>query len=274
MALIDKSYFFGDLEVAQKSQSTVEAALQWFIDEYEPKLLTELLGYELYRDFKAGLQVDPIADKWLDLLYGKEYTNRQGTLTKWGGLLQVADIMNPGTYYPDDIEIIISGALIGATTYTNSFLVGKSFRVVQRGFGPLGSDITINSNGFTLNEGVFIDQSRYYIEFTAPVPLPTPVDVTPGTAKKSLIANYVYYWYSRQQATGTTGTGEKELAAQNAINASAVTKQMNAWNKMVDWVRDCREFLLTNDDDYPQYTDTVGQCNVSEVYAYKNSFGL
>lgn len=275
MALIDKTYFFGDLEVAQKSDPAVSAGLQWFIDEFEPELLTDLLGYELYRDFQAGLQQDPIPQKWLDLLYGKEYTNTQGKLTKWNGLLHVTSTVTPGTYIPGDIEIIISGDLIGATSYSHptGFLNGKSFRVCQDGIGNLGSRVTIDSNGFTLAEGgggVFAEGARYYIEFTAPVPLPTPAEATAGTAKKSLIANYVFYQYSRQQTTATTGTGEKQLSAQNAINAIATSKQVQAWNKMVEWNCELYDFLTVYETTYPQFE--ADYCK--EIFEYKNSLGL
>lgn len=257
--------------VAQKSDAAVSADLQWFIDEYEPRLMLAALGYELYRDFKAGLQETSIPQKWLDLLYGKEYTNSAGDLTKWEGLLQVADTINPGTYIPDDIEIIITGALIGANTYTNSFLVGKSFRVVQRAVGNLGSDVTINANGFSLNNGfIFNANDRYYIEFTAPVPLPSPATTTAGTAKLSLIADYVYYHYAQALATSATGTGEKVLAAQNAGNASVVDKQVRVWNKLTRSVRSMDDFLLVNASDYPQYKPDY----CSEVFSFKNSLGI
>lgn len=271
MPLIDKSYFFGDITVAQKSDPAVTADLQWFIDEYEPKLMLSLLGYELYRDFKAGLQEDPIPQKWLDLLYGKEYTNSTGKLTKWEGLLQVADTLNPGTYIPDDIEIIITGGLIGGNTYTNTFLSGKSFRVVQRAVGNLGSDVTINDDGFTLNNGfIFNANDRYYIEFTAPVPLPSPATTTAGTAKLSMIANYVYYHYSQAQATSATGTGEKALAAQNAAAANGIDKQVRSWNKLCRSAWSLNDFLSVNSTDYPQhYADYC-----SDVFSSKNSLGI
>jgi len=270
MALIDNTYFFGQLLVGQKSQPTVDSELQWFIDLHEPKLLTELLGYELYKNLKAGLQETSVDAKWTDLLYGKEYTNAAGKLTKWSGLLQVTSALNPGTYIPADIEIPITGALIDAVTYTNSFLVGKSFRVVQRGFGPLGSKATINSNGFTLNTRVFEVGDTYFIQFTAPVALPTPATVIAGSAKQSPIANYVFYFYSRNQATSATGTGEKQLSAQNAINASAISKQTEAWNQMVDWNRELYDFLEFHLTTYPEWDS----CYTKEIYSYKNPFGF
>lgn len=93
MALINNSYFYGDLLIPQKSSAAVTANLNWFINQYEEKYLTEILGYELYRDFKAGIEAATPDQQWIDLRDGKEFTDRNGTLTKWKGLCF-------GTYSP------------------------------------------------------------------------------------------------------------------------------------------------------------------------------
>ena len=85
MVIIDYTYFAGDINIAQLGQQAVQDNLQVFIEKYEPSLLQELLGYQLYTDFIAGLEVDPIDQKWIDLRDGVEYTGKHGK-TKWIGL--------------------------------------------------------------------------------------------------------------------------------------------------------------------------------------------
>jgi hypothetical protein len=165
MATIDASYFFGELNVAQKSDSSVGGSLSIFIDEHEERLLTGLFGYELYKAYKTGIAVLPTPDpKWTDIRDGKEYTNRSGILTKWKGL-----------------------------------------------------------------------------------------KFTDGTAKKSLVANYVYWHWMQNEISVTTGTGEKVASNQNAINAPSAVKMVRAWNQMVNWINELIEFLLTKKSDYPEF---------------------
>lgn len=82
MATIDASYFFGPLLIAQKSDNA--AGIQWFINELEPKLLRDIMGYELYKAYTAGIIA--ATQKYKDIQDGKEYTDRAGIPTKWNGL--------------------------------------------------------------------------------------------------------------------------------------------------------------------------------------------
>lgn len=83
--IIDTTYFQGVLTVAQKSEPSVIADLQTFIDIHETKYLKSILGYELWKNFTAGIAVGGPAQKWLNLRDGAEFTNRLGLLTKWEG---------------------------------------------------------------------------------------------------------------------------------------------------------------------------------------------
>jgi hypothetical protein len=70
MSLIDKTYFVGELDIANTSNASVEARLQWFIDKYEPEFLLALLGAALYANYIAGIVVtdpDPIPEQWIAL---------------------------------------------------------------------------------------------------------------------------------------------------------------------------------------------------------------
>ena len=70
MSLIDLTYFTRELTIAQKSQPEVAEAITTYLNVGEPKLLTELLGADLYADFLTGLAVVPpatIEQRWVDL---------------------------------------------------------------------------------------------------------------------------------------------------------------------------------------------------------------
>lgn len=84
---IDTTYFEGELSLGQITSGAVTAAVNLYIEKYEDLLLTRLLGYELYRDYKAGIAVVPTPlTKWTELRDGKEYTNSYDVLTKYRGL--------------------------------------------------------------------------------------------------------------------------------------------------------------------------------------------
>ena len=76
---------------------------------------------------------------------------------------------------------------------------------------------------------------------------------TEGTTPRSLIANYVYWHWLQDQASETTGTGEKVAANQNAVNASPAVKMVRAWNEMVDMINEMVEFFMSNQETYPEF---------------------
>lgn len=180
MATIDASYFFAELNIAQKND--VAASLTMFIDEHEERLLTDLLGYELYKAYKAGIAAETQIYK--DIRDGLEYTNRSGILTKWKGL-----------------------------------------------------------------------------------------KFTDGTAKKSLIANYVYWHWMENEFSVTTGSGEKKIDSQNSQNAADTSKKVRAWNQMVNWIKELIEFLLTKYDIYPLFQEHYGRIP-RNLLCKQNVFGI
>lgn len=160
--IIDSTFFFGELDLPQLSQAANANGFQWLIDEHEPRMLTDLLGYTLYKNFLAGITVGD--QKYKDIRDGLEYTNRYGILTKWRGL------------------------------------------------------------SYTL-----------------------------GSAKKSPIANYVYYQYMNIKISSTTGTGEANAKTQNATSTSPILKMVAAWNEMVKMNLELMDFLLTKQSTYPEF---------------------
>jgi|GEM_PF-4537575 len=54
-SLIDISYFFNELKIAQKSQGEVSSLLNSYIGTYEPEYLGKILGNDFYELFKTGI---------------------------------------------------------------------------------------------------------------------------------------------------------------------------------------------------------------------------
>lgn len=183
--IINASFFYGQLEIAQITETSVAATVNRYIDTLEQDFLKKLFGYELSKLFLAGYGA---VGKYKDLLDGAEYTNRFGVPDKFRGL-------------------------------------------------------------------VFSDGE--------------------GAKKRSMIANYIYFYYLRQETTFTTGSGEKEIAAMNAEKASSRMKQVRAWNEMVGWVKELYEFLYVKESDYPSYFNT-GKAYATDTEFFKviNSLNL
>ena len=107
MALIDKSYFFGSLSLPIASTDPGASSFNVLLNQCEKKLLADLLGYELNKAFQAGLLIDPIADKWNDLLYGKEYTF-ENRLKKWDGFIMLGDGITATINNSGFVDIVVN----------------------------------------------------------------------------------------------------------------------------------------------------------------------
>lgn len=80
MAIINQTYFVGDLAIAGLDRPAVVERLNLFIEKYEDEFLRNVFGYGLYKALKAQWASYPAVDeKWLDLFDGKdyEYSGRQ-----------------------------------------------------------------------------------------------------------------------------------------------------------------------------------------------------
>lgn len=272
MALIDSSYFVGAINIPNTAKTEISERLTWFINKYEPRILTDILGYELYGAFKVGLQEGTVAQKWLDLLYGVDFTY-SSKLRRFKGLVSVDDALNPGSYFPDDIFFTADSTNVSTGEYHLPFLAGKTFRVVQRGVGPLedGVDIVIVSDGF---EKSFELGEKFTIEFTGSTPLPDSATIVTSIAKESLIANYVYWMWIHDQQTQTVGLGEVAAKAENADAANPSEKLMLAWNEMVDDVENLYLFLQQSQTVYPEWNTGQNKYAVRRNFQRVNLWGI
>lgn len=61
------------------------------------------------------------------------------------------------------------------------------------------------------------------------------------TTVTPIVANYVYYWYIRDQVTRTTGVGNVKPKTENGSVSGDGLKQVRAWNEMAEL---CVDFNL------------------------------
>lgn len=147
MALIDHTFFVGELNIPNTHRPDVQERLLWFIKKYEPEFLNAVLGAPLYAAFQTGIAAAE----------------------------------------PEAVWTVLKNALMH-------------------------------------------------------------VD---GDFKYSPIANYVYYWYMRDQATITTGVGEAKPNVDHAAPAESAQKMVRAWNEMSAQVTSLHTLLNQSASLYP-----------------------
>jgi hypothetical protein len=152
--LTDISFFQKPLEIVNlyEPNSTVKDTVQHFIRMYEPELLEDVLGLELYTALQASLQVNPIADRFQSLLFGDTYSYG-GRLRKWKGIIETDTsyfstgtglaVMNPewitaGVTKDADGNIIIAD---DATSFTVPGWISWEPIITRLGVGPLEPDV-------------------------------------------------------------------------------------------------------------------------------------
>lgn len=79
--LTDKTYFIGEINIAQLSSAPVEEALNLFIAKREPEYLEKALGIDFAELFATGIA----EDRFVALRDGATYVNADGKKKKWLG---------------------------------------------------------------------------------------------------------------------------------------------------------------------------------------------
>lgn len=276
MSFIDASYFVGNLNIPNSDQLSVLQNISWFIKKYEPEFLLRAMGYPLYKVFAEGMNVIPPATpstRYLDILYGKEYTNVYGLVTKWNGLIVTDDpIFNlSGGYVYKKPIYMKAGVTTGLTSGVNTAVFdGTGGKDDWRGWTPILSRTAIMKPGIDyswdpdtgtvvlLVPGDVFGNGEYFV---AQFELRTnaTVAVIDVAVNQSIIANYVYYWYARNNTTQSTGIGEVRTESENSTAVSPRQKMISAWNEMYRGVKGLMRFLEANTDTYPEWTNQYEQ---------------
>lgn len=270
--LINSTYFVGDINLPNTDNAAVAEMLNFFIAKYEPELFQKAWGYAFYKAFYDGITALPIAQRWIDLLYGVEYTNSNGVLSKWRGLIETeAPVYSfgSGLQYRQP-ELLQAGVTPGFTSGVNTVTFdgtdgAPDFRgweiIPERiGQGTMKKNIDytwdIVTGEWTLLEylDTFQDTEYFFIQF---VLQQEDATVITYPLQRSLIAYYVYYWYSRNNATQTTGVGEVSTEPAGAKAELSISKQVFAWNAVVDWLYELYDYLNATTGTYPEYDQSI-----------------
>lgn len=235
MSLIDQSYFVGSNNISNTDRLEVMSKLKAFINNREPELLRDLLGYTLNETMKYNLS----DARFIALLYGSNFSLPYNNAypKKWAGLLTPPDV--PYTATVDD-------ATNGFLSVPVTMLEQDNIYVwLSNGTEPL---VVVRTAKDRITF-VVIDATEYIFK------------VRP---KYSMIANYVFYHWLSDATTQTVGLGEVQTRAEAADLVSPIVKQVRIWNELVDHINILREFLYANADDYPEYqpidVDWRGYC--------------
>lgn len=260
--LIDRTYFVGELNIPNTSNAATGGLTDLFIEKYEEQFLNRVLGYTLYKALKSGLQEVPVAQKWTDLIEGVEYTDNNNRVRFWKGLVSQPPSVLNALDAVNGIAVRVGAGgvydpIVGSTSTTiPAALVGKDFIIEQRGVGQLlTSEYSIVGNTLTLVSGVFAINDIYIYKSAT-----LAINTSTGAYKQSPIANYVYYWFIRNQHTQTASMGEVKSKTENAEISNPSLKMVRAWNEMSAWICDMVDYLNTKKDDYIQWADQDVWC--------------
>ena len=87
MSIINYTYFKQQLKFPIDNAD--DDKLQGWINKEEPIILRKVLGYALYKEFKAGLVPETPATKWVELRDGAEYIDSNGDDQKHDGIFLI-----------------------------------------------------------------------------------------------------------------------------------------------------------------------------------------
>jgi len=268
--LINNTYFVGEILVANRDQAAVRSRLDWFISKYEPIFLEKVLGYNLYKALKAGYGAIPADQKWIDLVEGCEYQDSAGRTVRWQGLIyQEGSNLDAFDALQDDYLIVGRGeaydpANNATTTIIPPAYVGTAFRFYQRNYGQLRppknpatiyDEYSVSGNVLTLLGGLKFSAGDTYFYKAAVLNGSTSVD---PTGKRSLIANYIYFYFERDNAAQKTSLGVTVSKTENAEVVSPATPLMVVWFEMYKWLQDLICFLNNKVDTYTEWKDQNG----------------
>ena len=294
--LINSIYFIGDINVPNTDSEAVVEALDFFISKYEPDLIQKALGYGFYKAFMQGITVvspTVIEQRWIDLIYGVEYTNSYGNLSKWRGLIETdAPVYSfgSGLMYrkPELIQAdVTTGFISGVNTVTFDGSDGKAdwrgWEIIPERIGQgtmkknidYSWDITTGEWTVLAPADIFQAGEYFFVQFQLQQ---QTANQSSAQLQKSILAYYVYYWYSRNNATQTTGLGEVRTEPTGAKAELGIAKQAFAWNTVVDWLQELYWYLQATSDTYPEYNEQIfrsalGGYGYGYGYAYDSNYG-
>lgn len=251
MPLIDRSYFVDELNIPKTDETPVQEFLDALIQKRETELLKDILSYPLYKAFLAGLAADVVDPIWTNLLMGCEYTDRFNRLQYWIGLVSAPPVLINATDEATKRSYVAIQADVDSQTIpVPDTFAGRTWTLSKRPIGDLRIDeYDVSDDGL-------------HVAFTTPVALndtyffycnDLSLEQSTGDIKRSLIANYVYYWFWRNAVSQSTGVGEIVTQNENSIINGSHVKMQRAWNEMTDQIYELIDFLDSNRTIYTEW---------------------
>jgi len=93
------------------------------------------------------------------------------------------------------------------------------------------------------------------------------IGTSPAIVYLSPEANYIYFFFQRNQATVTLTNSEVQTKQENATVISPAQKMIDAWNSMANDTELIRDWINDNITDYPEYL-TSDKGNLSHINIY------
>jgi hypothetical protein len=122
MNLIDDTYFIREIHLPGENVSGNNEDLAAYITQYEKEVLTELLGYDLYKALKVEIDKGPgnYDEPWKSFIEGAEYTVESGSepyTVKWNGLTntELISLISYYIYFNYMRDLVTKTAMIGET---------------------------------------------------------------------------------------------------------------------------------------------------------------
>jgi hypothetical protein len=268
MAFTNLSYFVKKLVIPNIGDTSpagiaIAETVNQYINKYEPKFFEKLFGYPLYKAFLEWL---PKKDEKVPVTYSR-----------------------PALYLiADELGGLISGGL----SYENESLKDWILVLHSPGYGIMIPDKdykVLDNGGFELldTNAAIVPEQRFVITFEPIIKDELPKDdrfidliygkeytdlngnlkYWKGLIEKvfeetqsapaqyeSVIANFIYWHYRKDNHTQYTGIGEVGFYGENTNAASPRKRMVSVWNEMAERANQCIDFLVSNETVYPEFT--------------------
>jgi hypothetical protein len=135
--LITIEYFEGDITIPNLGKDEGDDFEINYIAKYQKEYLIKVLGYAMYKDFDTALSGTP-AQKWTDLLVGKDYTvdvEGETVTTRWNGLQNTEEVSSIAYYvyfkWLKENYAQLTGTGVGVSSKENATNYVPNFKAVH-----------------------------------------------------------------------------------------------------------------------------------------------
>jgi hypothetical protein len=160
--IVNTSFFVRDIVIPNLTYSADQDRINSFISKYEPECLLKILGYPLFKVFGTES-----SQRMTDLLSGAEYTDGEGNLRKWQGLVHDTDISLIANYVYFFYQKKQASQSMGVGTVLPKPEAGTAFspaNLMVDAWNFFSSEVFDMTHFLWLKKD--IDGNRVYTEFT------------------------------------------------------------------------------------------------------------